>query len=543
MLADASSKDSDGQVFRWARATTGLGASIERFRNAEALNIRVVRVDYLPMANLSQHCIAIFRVLDRDDDYQADILRQVWRLRTTLSSTLLSFDDLRLGIDELVAGLSQAKESVPTIADHVAAVQRAIDQMRSGPENPKRQRAIECLNHYAAGSTAVLTRLSAFSTPGWPASLTTADLPASSAPCFLSRRSQLDASTFKAVLIPAALRFAPRNILMDLFYGGRAAEVTVLLYTFESFQAPSVLTLPCAIPTLHTKRVGVTVHTSSEDSGGAEKWAENSLWSSMRAQHGDLLPNSEEDELVGARFVLYADGSANYLPEDGRVVEVSSLFSLSEFSASATERLPRKAVAELEEGDIVMLRVAGSGDYLEEVADSLLADAGQQDLRQAAIAWKIYIYQALRSAGEGVVGRLIRNRGVTLRSPKYLWEWAGNSVMAPQDLETFRILLQVAGEILGNDQLIEVGYADHLWQNMEKVKSFQQRAGAAIRAALVERVKVLIRAGQSIETAESIALPGVQGGQMGLFRIAAVDSTVISVPASKLFRREKVKVR
>ncbi|UTP22123.1 hypothetical protein NMB33_17600 [Burkholderia sp. FXe9] len=78
---------------------------------------------------------------------------------------------------------------------------------------------------------------------------------------------------------------------------------------------------------------------------------------------------------------------------------------------------------------------------------------------------------------------------------------------------------------------------------MELVKGYQHRAGGEIRTALLERVRKLIAERQRIETVLSIALPGVESGQMGLLRVSAIDGQSVRVPYSTLFHKHSVEMK
>jgi hypothetical protein len=77
---------------------------------------------------------------------------------------------------------------------------------------------------------------------------------------------------------------------------------------------------------------------------------------------------------------------------------------------------------------------------------------------------------------------------------------------------------------------------------MERLKAFHQRAASEIRNSLLERVRTLVAARQRIETVESIQLPGLEAGSIGLLRVSAVDVTSVRIPFSRLFHLVPVKV-
>jgi hypothetical protein len=222
-----------------------------------------------------------------------------------------------------------------------------------------------------------------------------------------------------------------------------------------------------------------------------DSWAHESFWSSIHAQHTDVAPTSDKDVTVDARFVLFADGSGAFLPEDGRVVEVSALFETGANFDITEDKLPRTSVRDLEEGDLVMLRLTGSGDYLDDVADSLIEKAGEAGLRGRALQWKDRLHEVIKRHGEGVVAMKVRGLGVRLRSPQYLWAWAGDAVMAPQDRQTFQSLIATIWQ-LGSRESDDEPQLCRCAVGRHGAPEGPTTAGVAIRAALLTRVRGLL---------------------------------------------------
>ena len=140
-----------------------------------------------------------------------------------------------------------------------------------------------------------------------------------------------------------------------------------------------------------------------------------------------------------------------------------------------------------------MMRLSGSGDYLDDVADQLMARAGEGDLRARSLQWKDRLHEVLKRHGEGILARRLSELGVPMRSAQYLWTWAGDAVMAPQDFQTFRTLIAALWQLggAGSDTDAET-YAHKEWLEMELIKTYHHRAGVEIRAALITRVRALI---------------------------------------------------
>jgi hypothetical protein len=115
--------------------------------------------------------------------------------------------------------------------------------------------------------------------------------------------------------------------------------------------------------------------------------------------------------------------------------------------------------------------------------------------------------------------------------------------MAPHDKQTFSRLIEVIWQLEGiNNEDESITYADTRWDEMERLKAFHHKAGVVIRAALLSRVRGLVSERRRIDVAESIELPGVAAGRMGLLRVAAIDTKPRLVRSSVLFQLSKLTV-
>lgn len=517
----------------------------EQYRNAATRSVRRVVLDLPPANAISKCCARLFADVDRDDDKQRRIARQAWLLRTAILQTFLPFGDERLGLAQIAGEIRKAAEDVPAISAISDRLSELVSALLLGVPNPKREWFLEFLAERtgAADRVAVFTGLQAGATPGWPPALADADF-ADARPSLIRTRKEIRALTFSQVVIPGTLRFAPQSVVHDLIYGGRSAEVILLTYRQERTSVPVPLELP-ADPLFERRKTEVR---PPEDGGETEpdraldEWANESFWSEIRSSHSNSAPLSERDVTVPARFVLFGDGTGSFLPDDGTVLELSALLDEGDAPGILEQHLPRKAVRELEERDVVLLRISGSGHYLEDVADSLMSLAGCPNLRADATEWKSWLHAVIKRHGEGVVAREAREAGVKLRSSSYLWVWAGDAVIAPHDFATFNALI-AALQNIDSSRLgpTAAEYAKEKWEKMDRLKAFHHRAGVEIREALLKRVRELVSARQKVETSVSIELPGLEAGRMGLLRVAAVDHETVKIPLSRLFHVQAVR--
>lgn len=514
--------------------------------NATRCQTARVVIDFPPMREVMRACSSIFAEIDREDPLQRAISRDVWLVKSSLMLTALPFNDSRLGLDELLNRLATATESVPAIRSPVRALTGFAQHLASERFNPKRERLMELLQTSKLGGRPVglLANICGSPTPGWPISLEVESDFGASELDLIRRRRQVKSSLYELIVIPGNPWFASRGLLFDLLYGGRTSEVVVVAYRSEpvSLPIPSEMPRDRYFPPTRRQPKQTVGESEQGDSAQLDKWANESFWSSIHAQQADITPTSDRDVTTDAQFVLFADGSGAFLPADGRVVEVSELFETGANFDVTEDKLPRVSVRDLEEGDLVMLRLSGSGNYLDDVADSLIQRAGENALRHRALEWKDMLHDVINRQGEGVVAMKLRSLGVRLRSPQYLWVWAGDAVMAPHDRQTFHSLITTIwqlGRHTGDGE--PEAYANARWDDMERLKAYHHKAGVEIRAALLTRVRGLVAERRRIDTMESIELPGVAAGRMGLLRVAAVDTKTRRVSVSRLFHLGKVK--
>lgn len=516
-------------------------------KNAANCRIDLVEIDFPPVAEIIRASSEIFRSIDRDDEFQCEIARTVWMLKTTSILTVLPFDDERLRMMALLESLEKSVDSVPEISDSVKTLRNVVSQLISASTNPKRTHLLSVIENVSEHHKriALVANLHGLSTPGWPQDMKADEILLSAGIDVVRTRKEISDVFFDSIVIPGNPRFAPRKFLFDLLYGGRTRNITVLGYRAENIWIPSPANMPKSDIFNNTRsstHIEKTVTVDRpENAELIDKWANDSFWSSLRRQHADSVPKSDRDARVRVRFVLFADGSGAFLPEDGRVVEISGRFDLGRELDIKEERLPRKSVADLEEGDLVMMRLSGSGDYLDDVANDLMVQAGDGDLRTRALEWKDWLYRTLKHQGEGVLAKKLKELDLTVRSPQYLWAWASDAVMAPHDYDTFSKLMNGLNALEPSYFGSEIDdYIGAKWTDMELVKSFQQRAGMTIRSALIKRVQDLIKRRQRVDTVQTIELVGVKAGMMGLMRVSAVDSKSMMMPLSRLFHLEKI---
>ena len=511
------------------------------FSCAEEAVLHLHPVGFEPVRMLTRLVGSLYNALDRMDSTEAAVARVVWQLRSTVLFTLLPFDHPALPIRELGNRLVRMADTLPSVRQLAVDINGTVKQLYGIAENPKWALLNElCLQSGAGDRIGLLTALCPGPVPGWPEEFREllATIPDRHVSAVDSRRD-LKFVTFDTLIIPAGLRHCAPQLASDAVHGCRARRIHLLRYESEGVGLPERSVLPASAPFIYTVPERRQVVTKAVDIPdvfeNVDQWLAQSYWVNLRPDGTHVADDQEETE--AARFTVFFNGYGAFLPDEGKVIEVSELFD--GLVGTAGNDLPRKRVNLLEEGDLVVIRTSGGGDYVEQLADALLRRANRSGLRASALAWKAALRSALLRHGPKKIAALLRAEGGKVTSPGYIYNWAGSVVMSPQRAEDFVALMKAvtqAGEIEHGDP---VQYANKKWREMEELKSYHHRAGQQIRRELLTKVNELAAVRRKIETEARIALPHAEGSEMSVLRIAAIDRTVVDVPRSRLFRLEQ----
>ncbi|MBD3646130.1 MAG: hypothetical protein HUJ31_01495 [Pseudomonadales bacterium] len=242
---------------------------------------------------------------------------------------------------------------------------------------------------------------------------------------FLQSASELQKKSFDQIVIPFNGRFCP--FIRELFSTYRCRWIHHLHFKTEGRTVPLFDRRPRARTLGQTPLIKPEYKPVEIDALG--QWADNDFWNSVKNRFmTDSSPGYEHSiaAKVAARLCYLQSGKAVYLSEDQRYIDVSEMLDrdLAQFTT-----LARKYPRDLRAGDMLLLRTKGSGDYLIDVADKLLQEAGKLDLRDVSIDWKDALKNALVEKGSTWIGRRLESFGVRLRDPDYIWTWSTNTVM------------------------------------------------------------------------------------------------------------------
>jgi hypothetical protein len=470
-----------------------------------------------------------YRRLDADSPKSRDWRASLWRLAMGVSHTLLPFADESLAFRRLAEHVGHD----PTLSVDIPAAEllKTLEELLLVPQNPKFAR-IATLAAESATRGETIAVLSALThrpeTEGWPrdsAKRLTKDLPDI---LFVASVRAIEAGGAPVLVVPSGGRQVSADLLQDLYSGGLARRVVFLGYDAETFRA-GVRPLWTGGVRLGVSRVTShspppSVDPASDDEPDHEPWRWTPLTSQLGAQNSEIT--------VSARAVLFEGGQMILLPEEGRVIEISALLA----GAATGGRLPRRAVTDLRRGDVLVLRLSGSGDHLDSVADELMAQEGEGDLRERSVDWRTALGTALRTAGSGRIARILAEEGFApFVTPGYLAYYVTGIVIGPESVERFASLARALvrhGFLNVPDSDV---YARDHWKIIMKIRSWQRRAASVIRAQLLDALSERLHEGE-LPVGQTISLAGTAAGELGLLRVAETDPEQKKVAPGQLYQ-------
>lgn len=474
---------------------------------------------------------------DLDEDYAKQLRIKIWRLSKTLIFTLLPFDSEDLHIRDNFNNLFNEAQYFPFLRERVIQLEKITDYLLRNPENMKRNKVFSLLVsggriHEKIG---LVTALSRGFTPGWPEILV-AEIRRLAPKCSLINSAKvLKNSTYDQILLTASARFSP--LLQDLFYGCRTKLLDMVIYKGEGFVRPEKKCLPKEGKLFPTDtRIAAEIPDTEKvtDDVIVDEWIRMRFWESLRkTTSGNDQRDIEKGRefLVRARLVLLPGERKIFLQEDVHVIEISDLIDGASHIDEYGNKYPRKNVNELKEGDLIVLRTSGSGDYLIDVANAMLKAEKKDHLLITAMDWKETLEGALKKHGHDAIAGMLKSKGFQLSDPRYVWMWTTDLVIRPKNESNYAALMAILRDLnyKVNNQC-PTDLISTRWQQMEEIIHYRRLAGQRIRKALLMRMREMIDNGITISDTYRLSLPGVDAGEITLFRIVGVDTEVVEVP-------------
>jgi hypothetical protein len=503
-----------------------------RIANAAHCKVACERIVSSEVAGSLQQIWRAYRTLDTETPRFRALRAALWQLAMTVTHTLLPFADGMPGARSLVARVCRE----PLLPDDFPAnaLSNAFSALFALAKNPKCARLREIAEELAGRneSLAVLSALtSSPATEGWPPGgmeRLTVLLPGVT---FAGTIRAIEARGASVLVVPSGGRHLSADVLQDLNFGGLAQRVTFLAYDTEHVRIGRLPQWGGGVirgaPVLQPMAAGEFRGFVEQAEPDAQPWKWIPLADASQPHGSELV--------VAARAVRFEGGRVILLPEEARVIEISSL--LTSETAHAP-RLPRRAVTDLRRGDVLVVRLRGSGDYLDNVADELMSKAGEGDLRKRSSHWREALGEAMRTLGSaGIAHKLTQEGFASFVTPGYLAFYVSGIVIGPEDFERFESLLKALARSGFLHETDVSALACEHWEIIRKIRSYQRRAAGEIRAQLLSALSRQIEGGTR-SPGDTISLKGAAAGELGLLRVADVDPERKHVGPGQLYQLE-----
>ena len=507
------------------------------FQHARQFQLRTNRLPPYPLVDdlVSETSRWLTTLRDEESHHARDLRIQVWRLRGAVLYGLVPFDDSALKICEIARSIVTKGKYYPVLRARCERLSERADALVSSPDNPKRDAVRAELARDATDGTSVglIVALARNHLPAYTSNLMEEFQTLQPRIQFIASRRHLLASTFGHIVVPFGTRQCA--LTHEVLHGYRAPSATVVAYCCEAMAPQRNVRLPCPIAVSgneeirepHDRRWPV-------ERDGDDTPVREDLWSSIKHAETSGMGGAAPIDtayLVPARGLLLANGAHVFLRDDSKAVEISDLVDGRRTLDDYGKRFRRTPVGQLQTGDLIVLRVQGSGDYLVEVANRLMRKDGKVGLHDSALDWKPILRDVLTEHGSSWFLRQLEKRSLNLANHRYIWKWTTDEVISPQKESLFYEIIAILDDCdrpLGERDVLQA--AKRRWEEMKELKQYHQKAGQRIRRKLLRRLRTIIDSRPNIGSEYELQIPGVSAGTMAIVRIAAVDTEVVSIP-------------
>lgn len=511
------------------------------FSNAQKFKLSIHKLPrYDPVDELIKETAILLKdLIDEEDDYAISLKRNIWKIRASVVFSLVHFNNADLKLNDQINALRHLAEYIPPYKKRLEQIVEITKFLIDNPINPKRDKVFEIIQNETLSGNVVglIANLARGPTPGWSEN-TILEIKNIAPACkFISSPKLYHSTIFKKVILPAGGNLCP--YLYSLYYGYRSKDLDVVVYDREYVKRPFKKKLPegskCICKSRPDKNEYLKPEKDESKANNAEEHAQFKFWEHIRKSVLNYSNNeasgTDYEFFVESRLVLLANNKKLFLRDDMFVIEISDFIDRRINIKDYGKRFPRRQVKKLENGDLIVLRTSGSGEYLYEVADNLMKNDGRQNLRATALDWKPILKKALQKHGSEHIAEFLHKKGHRLSAHQYMWIWTTDYVIRPQSQELFSdliLILYQLGFISKNSDPLMI--ASQKWKKMKDIIRYHITAGHVIRKALLTKLKNLIKSGINISDSYHLTLSEVGAGEMSVFRVAGIDTETIQIP-------------
>ena len=185
---------------------------------------------------------------------------------------------------------------------------------------------------------------------------------------------------------------------------------------------------------------------------------------------------SSTEAVVTARFFLLEGDNAVWLDdsENKKSYVINPIQRRPDRHYDVSEYIEKRDNDKIEEGDYLILRHRGSGDYIPDYADSILGESARQ-MRAYQELWKGRLRDIVEKLSKREVSIQLLDLGSKLANENNLRNWMSSDGIKTFYREDFKAIMKLVG--------LE-GQEEELWNNAVKIHNAHIQAGQQIRHEL-----------------------------------------------------------
>jgi hypothetical protein len=518
-----------------------------RFTNLGAATVQVIRFRFTPVRQFLDSVTSVFRTIDFADEYQAELGKNLWRLRCSVLFGLAPYDHEELELltqGEQISGMTDrlpgSRESTNQMLDRLLVL---LDQT----DNPKLEWVAR--QDWGSDNPAAIFALMAMR-KSFGSDLI-AQLPGNPAnpPQIISSLEQIGTGEYSTLVIPGTCQYLSQSLFMKLFHLGEYGKIHVFLYEGEAFRPKNRLILPES--TLFPGRSeGKGIHIERSDVVDSTEDVDKFISDALFSYSGGTVVDEGRGDL--SRFLLCEDGKGLHVAENEHI---------RVWRPNESDRLIQVYPAQLVEGDLVILEKGDRSELLDQTGDRNEFEAGLDATR----AWKQPLQALLLSRSLVEVATLMRETGhiperaadieashnsdtsdfeslingagdssrACRNLQSTISNWAEERVYGPGDAQHMRALVQVLVDsgVLYVDSSPEEA-AEQWFRDLERLRADRRAAGMHVRDEIDNLLEHTL--GQLDSPMDGLVIKLDNGMVIALHQLAMIGDRVSRVPESLL---------
>lgn len=519
-----------------------------RFSNQESSRVSVVQFRCNPVHGLLAAISAHFRPLDFADEFQAELGRNLWRLRCLVLFGLAPYDDKELGLLQVGETIASMSDRLPGARESSEQLMERLLVLQEQPGNPKLDWILK-QDWGSSQGAAVFAPMALRKCFGSDLLHQQTGLP-EHAPSIIHAVDEVDAQDGSMLILPGTCRYLSQALFMKIFHLGRFSRFTVLLHEGESFSPKARPRLPdcrmlnsrASIRDLKIERLGLVV-SDSDDQDDDTRMSEGLFGAPTDAK-------GLAGQGVPARYLLCDDGKGFHVAENERI---------RVWRPSDGEGLVPVYPVQLQESDFVVLESTDRRELL----DQANAQGEFKSRLDSTESWRKPLNALLLSKSLDVVAMMMVQTGhlpdratamsVSAESEDTLAEsaelilrtgrnlkssisnWASGTVYGPGDEPHLRALVQVLADEEKLAVEVSVEKMSEKWfDDLERLRMGQKKTGKLIQKEVTELLESTLAEAESFADGQEIKLSN--GMVVCLRQLSMIGDKITAVPETKLNR-------